>query len=167
MVTTVACPVTRPTLSQGATGTAVVQLQQAVNARLSALGAPSAFILVVDGIFGPKTLKAVKYIQCVAFLVIDGIVGSKTWGYICNGENSLPILSRTNPNNDARMVQEVQRILKVDSYYGGALDGIFGGQTELAVKHYQKDSLLPQTGMIDPATWMKLVFRKVKGGSCN
>jgi hypothetical protein len=73
--TTIACPTTRPTLSAGATGGSVVTMQQKINARLTILGAPGALTLVPDGDFGPKTLKAAKYIQCVAFLDIDGIVG--------------------------------------------------------------------------------------------
>jgi peptidoglycan hydrolase-like protein with peptidoglycan-binding domain len=167
MVTTVSCPTARPELAQGSTGASVVAMQQAVNARLAALGAPGALTLVADGDFGPKTLKAVKYIQCVAFLAIDGIVGPNTWGYICNGENSLPRLFRTNPQNNAAMLKEVQRLLKADGYYAGAVDGIFGAQTEAAVKAYQRDSSLTQDGIVGPNTWMKLVLRKVRGGSCN
>lgn len=170
MVTTVACPATRPTLSLGSTSTvtgAVGQLQKAVNARLSVLGAPGVLTLVVDGNFGANTLKAVKYIQCVAFLATDGIVGPMTWNYICNGENSLPIISRMSPNPNGQMIKEVQRILKADGYYAGTLDGIFGFQTEAAVKLYQKDSFLVQDGIVGPTTWMNLVLRKVSGGSCN
>lgn len=170
MVTTVACPTNRPTLSLGSTSSvtgAVGKLQQAINARLSFLGASSALTLVVDGNFGAKTFTAVKYIQCVAFLAIDGIVGPVTWNYICNGETSLPIISRTSPNPNVQMIKEVQRLLKADGYYAGALDGIFSFQTEAAVKLYQKDSVLVQDGILGSKTWMKLVLRKVSGGSCN
>ncbi len=60
-----------PTLSQGATGPAVVTLQT----RLNTHGAK----LVVDGDFGPATLAAVKAFQKSHGLVVDGVVGPLTW----------------------------------------------------------------------------------------
>jgi hypothetical protein len=61
-------------LSFGVTGSDVAQLQTLLNMIKPALGAP----LVVDGIFGTKTLGAVKSFQKSAGLVPDGIVGPKT-----------------------------------------------------------------------------------------
>ena len=67
---------TRPTptnqhpVGQGETGKRVSDLQ----ARLNALGAK----LKVDGIFGPKTLAAVKAFQKSHGLKVDGLVGPKT-----------------------------------------------------------------------------------------
>jgi peptidoglycan hydrolase-like protein with peptidoglycan-binding domain len=164
-VQTISCPLTRPTLSVGATGTAVVTLQQAINARLAILGAPGALTLVADGNFGAKTLKAAKYAQCVAFLVADGVVGPKTWSYLCGGENSLPVMALGNTN--AVVVKEVQRLLKADGIYSGSLDGIYGPQTKTAVMNYQAAKSLAQDGVIGPNTWVFLVLRKVSGGSCN
>jgi peptidoglycan hydrolase-like protein with peptidoglycan-binding domain len=163
--TIIACPLTRPTLSSGATGSDVVTLQQAINARLAILGAPGALTLVADGDFGPKTLKAAKYIQCVAFLAADGIVGPITWAYLCNGENSLPVI--TLGSTKTVVVKEVQRLLKADGYYSGSVDGIFGPLTTLAIKAYQASLSLTQDGIIGPNTWVSLVLRKVTGGSCN
>jgi peptidoglycan hydrolase-like protein with peptidoglycan-binding domain len=164
-VQTISCPLTRPTLSSGATGTAVVTLQQAINARLAILGAPGALTLVADGDFGAKTLKAAKYVQCVAFLVADGVVGPKTWSYLCGGENSLPVIALG--STSAVVVKEVQRLLKADGIYFGSLDGIYGPQTKTAVMNYQSAKSLAQDGVIGPNTWVFLVLRKVSGGSCN
>lgn len=61
-----------PTLRYGSAGTAVRQLQQL----LTYYGYP----LVDDGIFGPKTLAAVKAFQSKHGLVADGIVGPLTKG---------------------------------------------------------------------------------------
>jgi peptidoglycan hydrolase-like protein with peptidoglycan-binding domain len=163
--TTIACPTTRPTLSAGATGGSVVTMQQKINARLTILGAPGALTLLPDGDFGPKTLKAAKYIQCVAFLAVDGIVGPMTWAYLCNGENSLPVIAVGNTNTV--VIKEVQRLLKADGYYAGLLDGIFGPQTKAAVMAYQASIPVLSDGIIGPNTWVSLVLRKVTGGSCN
>jgi peptidoglycan hydrolase-like protein with peptidoglycan-binding domain len=56
----------------GSRGLHVALLQKKLNER----GAR----LVVDGIFGPKTLAAVKRFQQGHGLVVDGIVGPRTWG---------------------------------------------------------------------------------------
>lgn len=61
-----------PTLRQGDTGPAVVQLQQ----RLNAHDHPG---LKEDGDFGPLTDKAVRRFQQQHYLTVDGIVGPKTW----------------------------------------------------------------------------------------
>jgi peptidoglycan hydrolase-like protein with peptidoglycan-binding domain len=162
---TITCPVVRPTLAPGSTGSNVVTLQQAINARLAILGAPSALRLATDGSYGPRTIKAVKYIQCVAFRSVDGITGPMTWGYLCNGEISLPVLSLGSSN--VAVIKEIQRILKFDGFYAGAVDGLFSPATKAAVKAYQVASSLFPDGEIGANTWMKLVLRKVTGGSCN
>ena len=61
-----------PNLSQGSTGPMVSQLQQALGG------------ISVDGVFGPKTLEAVKKFQQANGLVADGIVGPKTMA-VLNG----------------------------------------------------------------------------------
>jgi peptidoglycan hydrolase-like protein with peptidoglycan-binding domain len=163
---TITCPIARPSLHPGSTGYAVTQLQQAINARLGVLGAPGSLLLFADGDYGPKTTKAVKYIQCVSFLSVDGMVGPITWAYLCNGEISLPVLQEFGTPH-AAMTQEIQRILKYDGFYTGALDGVFGSNTKAAVMAYQGASSLFPDGIVGANTWMKLVLRKVSGGSCN
>jgi len=162
---TITCPIARPALNPSSTGYAVTQLQQSINARLGVLGAPGSLRLITDGDYGPKTTKAVKYIQCVAFLSVDGIVGPITWDYLCNGEISLPVLSVGSHN--MVMIKEIQRILKFDGFYTGTLDGVFGSNTRAAVMAYQGASSLFPDGRVGANTWMKLVLRKVSGGSCN
>ena len=162
---TITCPIARPALNSGSTGYAVTQLQQAINARLGVLGAPGALLLFADGDYGPKTTKAVKYIQCVSFLSVDGMVGPITWDYLCNGEISLPVLSVG--SNKIAVIKEIQRLLKFDGFYTGMLDGVFGSNTKAAVMAYQAASSLFQDGKVGANTWMKLVLRKVSGGSCN
>lgn len=65
----------RPTLRRGDRGEDVVHLQT----RLTAMGYG---VGKIDGIFGVKTLEAVKAFQVENGLAVDGIVGEKTWGKI-------------------------------------------------------------------------------------
>lgn len=70
--------VIRPTLRNGSTGEAVKTLQ----ARLNELGYSCG---TVDGIFGAKTVAAVKSFQTVNGLAVDGIVGNQTWAALDAG----------------------------------------------------------------------------------
>lgn len=62
----------RPTLARGSQGRMVGDLQQ----RLISAGFPCG---AADGIFGPKTHRAVSAFQEANGLVADGIVGRRTW----------------------------------------------------------------------------------------
>ena len=62
-----------PLITKGSSGDAVKALQT----RLNALGYDCG---AVDGIFGDKTLAAVKAYQTAMGLGVDGMVGSQTWG---------------------------------------------------------------------------------------
>lgn len=64
-------PISDPTLQQGSSGAAVVELQKLLNKFNSGL--------VVDGAFGAATFAAVRNVQGRNGLEPDGIVGPKTW----------------------------------------------------------------------------------------
>lgn len=64
-------PTPTPTLREGAEGPPVARLQRA----LKSLG----FRVSDDGIFGPRTARAVRAFQTKHALIPDGIVGPKTW----------------------------------------------------------------------------------------
>ena len=59
----------------GSLGKDVVFLQQQLTAKGYSVG-------TIDGIFGSKTLEAVKTFQADYGLIIDGVVGVKTWDLI-------------------------------------------------------------------------------------
>lgn len=61
-----------PTLRKGSKGLYVEELQEMLNER--------GYTLKVDGIFGNKTLEAVKAFQADNGLLVDGVVGKNTWG---------------------------------------------------------------------------------------
>ncbi len=62
----------QPTLRKGNRGESVKQLQSKLRDR--------GYTVAVDGIFGNKTLEAVKAYQADHGLTVDGVVGKKTWG---------------------------------------------------------------------------------------
>lgn len=62
----------RATLKSGSRGSDVTYLQQRLTTKGYGVGS-------IDGIFGNKTLEAVKAFQAENNLVVDGIVGAKTW----------------------------------------------------------------------------------------
>ncbi len=62
----------RSILKKGSRGADVTYLQQRLKAKGYCVGA-------IDGIFGQKTLEAIKAFQADHGLVVDGIAGAKTW----------------------------------------------------------------------------------------
>ena len=62
-----------PMLAYGSVGSYVAQLQSDLQADGISPGP-------IDGIFGPKTLHAVREFQQTHGLIVDGIVGPQTWG---------------------------------------------------------------------------------------
>lgn len=61
----------QPTLRKGDRGESVKQLQSKLRDR--------GYTVAVDGIFGNKTLEAVKAYQADHGLTVDGVAGKKTW----------------------------------------------------------------------------------------
>jgi peptidoglycan hydrolase-like protein with peptidoglycan-binding domain len=55
---------------------------------------------------------------------------------------------------DRRRVQAALRLL---GYYGGVVDGVFGPQTRAAIRHYQHDAGVPQTGTLTPQQAARLL----------
>jgi peptidoglycan hydrolase-like protein with peptidoglycan-binding domain len=49
-------------------------------------------------------------------------------------------------------VRQVQGILREQGYDPGLIDGLMGNKTRTALRQFQLDHQLPQTGRIDPAT---------------
>ena len=136
-----------PTLSNGSSGDAVAQLQEA----LKELGHdPGA----VDGQFGPQTEAAVKAFQQDRGIAADGVVGLITWRHIDEAaEFDKPTLSQ---GSRGLAVRRVQSRLTAAGYDTGGVDGIFGPQTESGVKALQGDTGLVVDGIVGPHTWQKV-----------
>ena len=139
-----------PQTRQGAKEHPVPTLQYLLRAR--------GHTVTVDGIFGSKTDEAVRAFQRQKHLTVDGIVGPRTW-------TALIIEVRRGDEGDAvRGVQEEFRYrdLSDDPSKGLAVDGIFGPQTEAAVRAFQTAihadvPSMSVDGIVGPMTWQALV----------
>ncbi len=132
---------TWPVEQKGSTGENVRTVQYLVTAHGHATG--------VDGVFGPLTKTAVEAFQSSRGLGVDGIVGPQTWP-------QLIIQVQQGSNGDA--VRAVQS--QIHGRGDGAhivIDGIFGPDTNDAVRAFQTLLGLSVDGIVGQQTWIHLV----------
>lgn len=102
----------------------------------------------VDGAFGPMTEDAVRAFQSGAGLGADGVVGPQTWP-------ALVVQVAQGSSGDA--VRAVQSTLIYLRPGYGSVDGIFGPDTDDAVRRFQTKNGLVDDGIVGPRTWEELV----------
>jgi peptidoglycan hydrolase-like protein with peptidoglycan-binding domain len=134
-------PLAHPTIKKGSSGAAVKLAQKRLVMRWYDPGP-------IDGRFGAKTEKAVKWYQGDRLLTNDGIVGPKTWARLD------PPTVQAGSNGQA--VKLAQRLLSDFGYDPGPVDGDFGTKTKAAVKKFQTDFGLSVDGIVGPKTWAML-----------
>ena len=162
-------------LRRGSTGPNVVVVQVELN-RISQNYPAIPKIADVDGIFGSRTEAAVRAFQEIFDLTPDGIVGPATWYALVRLYTAVTNLSELRssgqqfysiswayPNSlqngdSGDKVRHLQYMLSVLSAYINSIppleiDGIFGPATQNAVIAAQRYFGLPQTGVVDEATW--------------
>ncbi|MFQ4140319.1 peptidoglycan-binding protein [Nodosilinea sp. PGN35] len=66
---------------------------------------------------------------------------------------TLPVLR---PGMEGEAVRQLQQRLRTKGFYNGAIDGLFGSQTEAAVRRAQTANNLTVDGIVGPATWRAL-----------
>jgi peptidoglycan hydrolase-like protein with peptidoglycan-binding domain len=115
--------------------------------------------VVVDGKFGPATDAAVRAFQSGRGLAVDGIVGPHTWSAL------IVVVRRGSRGEAVRGVQEEFqfRNLSGDPSKGPQIDGIFGPQTEAAVRGFQEALGIAVDGVVGPITWRALVSGMLSG----
>ena len=143
-------------------GSTVRQLQRNLNNRFEALGIISTMAVFIDGFFGPETLNAVKYLQCIGGLPVNGRVCDVVWDFAEHGVTALPVLSLGSDSTNVLAVQQVvlkegMRVLP---------DGRFDKTTEQAVKAYQQKLGLVVDGVVGPQTWETVVRSRLTGLPC-
>lgn len=104
----------------------------------------------VDGVFGNNTQNAVRAFQQANGLDADGVVGRLTWYKL----NNFTPEARTIKRGDyGAEVKYLQQKLYSKLYNVGSIDGIFGRQTEQAVKEFQSENGLSADGVVGKNTW--------------
>lgn len=138
---------TRPVLSFGSTGSSVRYAQD----RMTRHG----YFVTVDGIFSSRMKTVLIAFQKAKGLVPDGVIGPATWNkldaspvpYIAV---SLPTLRR---GDKGPYVSKLQARLNVVKLNDLVVDGVFGQDTEGAVKRFQRDKGLRIDGIVGVDTW--------------
>ena len=138
--------------------------------------------LTADGIFGAGTERSVIAFQEFFRLTADGIVGKATWQKINevyidvlaeflpeNSRPGTPPASSLSLGSSGPKVKEMQFYLQIMSAYYQQInyieyDGVFGRDTEIAVKAFQEMFSLVADGIVGTLTWEKMysVFLRLR-----
>jgi N-acetylmuramoyl-L-alanine amidase len=125
----------------------ILRLQRALNKLkiTDANGRP----LKEDGRLYPETEFATEKLQRITGLQVTKIAGNTTWNVI-----NLILSKRIIRLNHAGgpVVRYLQHRLAVE------IDGVYGPQSEAAMKKFQKQNGLRTDGVIGPNTWNKIIF---------
>ncbi len=135
-----------PLVRQNSRGNFVTILQHLLN--------EYGYNVSTDGIFGVNTLRAVQDFQTKNGLTPDGIVGNNTWSALLNLNPTDTILRRGDRKSS---VLYLQRLLLSYLYPITNLDGIFGAETERAVRSFQSENGLSVDGIVGRNTWRTLL----------
>ena len=133
-----------PLLRSGSQGNFVYLLQFILN--------QYGYNLSVDGIFGSRTLNAVRDFQRNNSLSVDGLVGTNTWRTLLT-LSPYPLLRE---GDRGAYVTFLQQLLESNLYPVGGIDGIFGSRTLSAVRNFQSANGLTVDGLVGNNTWNAL-----------
>jgi peptidoglycan hydrolase-like protein with peptidoglycan-binding domain len=165
-------------LRRGSSGPNVVIVQVELN-RISQNYPAIPKLATVDGIYGSRTEASVRKFQEIFGLDVDGVVGKATWYALVRLYTAVTRLSELRsqgqrfysisweyPNSpqlgsSGEKVRHLQYMLAVLSEYipqipSVNVDGTFGQNTLEAVLAAQRYFELPETGIVNAATWEEI-----------
>jgi len=120
-------------------------------------------------VFDMAVEHAVRAFQQHRGLIIDGIVGRATFQALCDARlrlgDRMLTYTVTRPMRGDDVITLQERLLEL-GYDAGRADGIFGPQTETALRSFQRDYGLLVDGVCGPGTMRALrqLQPKVRGG---
>jgi peptidoglycan hydrolase-like protein with peptidoglycan-binding domain len=133
--------VTFPTFASGSHGAIVEQIQAWLNQWGDHLS--------IDGKYGPQTVQAVRSFQASHGLRVDGVVGDLTWRKLI-----IPL----GRGSHGPAVAALQKDLASPFASSLTLDGVYGPQTEAAVKRFQRQTNQTVDGIAGLKTWHDLIM---------
>lgn len=165
-------------LRRGSSGPNVVVVQTELN-RISQNYPAIPKVSPVDGIYGSRTEASVRKFQEIFGLDVDGIVGKATWYELVRLYTAVTRLAELRsqgqqfysisweypnsprPGSTGDKVKHLQYMLAILAQFipeipDLTVDGIFGTKTLEAVLAAQQLFGLPQTGVVDAATWEEI-----------
>jgi N-acetylmuramoyl-L-alanine amidase len=106
------------------------------------------------GYFGDATVRAVRAFQQRRGILVDGIVGPHTWAELVEAGWRLGdrVLYLTHPPMRGDDVLTLQAHLNALGFDAGREDGIFGQNTDLAVRAFQAEYGVPEDGICGART---------------
>lgn len=140
-----------------------ILVDASVRAVQRALGVPA------DGVFGPRTARAVRRFQARRGLPVDGVVGPRTWAALTS-DRSPRSRGRGGGRRSGRGATRGGDVAALQRALGIPADGVFGPQTARAVRRFQARHGLAVDGVVGPATRRALglgdgpVLRRGRGG---
>jgi peptidoglycan hydrolase-like protein with peptidoglycan-binding domain len=139
------------TISIGSIGEDVKRLQRVLARQL--LWNPFG---PITGVFDASLEASVKLVQQNNGLVVDGIVGPATWAVLPSYREASPELREGSKGPAVAWLQKALAgdVVTVEfTPYSGAIDGIFGPQTDAAVRAFQTWGGQPPNGVLGDDTW--------------
>lgn len=125
-------------------GSPVVRHLQRLLARAGTLPGP------IDGLYGPRTARAVGQYQADLGLPVSGIAGPQTLTALGAQGGAVLHPGAGFEAAGSPVVRHLQRLLAGAGYPPGPIDGRFGPLTERTVRRYQANHGMPVNGIVGP-----------------
>jgi len=111
----------------------------------------------VDGVMGSQTRAAIILAQKTYNLTPDGIAGSRTLAALESDSNKTSVTPISTPSlTKSAKVTNLQELLSRRGFYNGAVDGLMGPQTRLAIVAAQRNYGLVTDGIAGSQTYAAL-----------